>query len=192
MTHQRTFNFSVATLIGSAGRLLGALRDAIAGPAVMKRLKAGFDAALEAQIALVEKGGGDQSTAGGAMVQLTQEEAGAYTEMERLMSDAPPFQPHSPFPKGDPRLHLEFSVGVQDQPHDLDHELQYANTIVKGCQTYAAQLAAEGWTADDTTALDDNITVLEGDPAVRDTAATPRSASPARAIPAQTTSTRCA
>ena len=32
MTKQRTFNFSVATLIGEAGRLLGALRDAIAGP----------------------------------------------------------------------------------------------------------------------------------------------------------------
>jgi hypothetical protein len=163
------FNFSVATLIGAAGRLLGALRDAVAGAAVLKRLKTGFDATLEAQIALVEKGGGDQSTAGGAMVQLTQEEATAYTEMERLMSDARRSASLA-FPKGDPRLHLEFSVGVQDQPHDLDHELQYANTIVKGCQTYAAQLAEHGWTADDTTALDGYITTLEGDPAVRDTA----------------------
>ena len=59
---------------------------------------------------------------------------------------------------------------MQDQSHDLDHELQYANTIVKGCQTYAAQLAEHGWTADDTTALEGYINTLEGDPAVRDTA----------------------
>ena len=32
MTKQRSFNFSVATLIGAAGRLLGALRDATPAP----------------------------------------------------------------------------------------------------------------------------------------------------------------
>ncbi len=169
MTHQRIFDFTVALLIGQAGRLLGALRDAIAGPAVQKRLKAGFDAALEAQIALVQTGGTDKSTAEGGMVELTKEQALAYTEMERLMSDARRSASLA-FVKGDPRLHLEFSVGVQDQPHDLDHELQYAHTIVKGCQTYATQLSEHGWIADDTTALSDNITVLEGDPSVRDTA----------------------
>ena len=169
MTHQRGFNFSVALLNGQSTRLLGALRDATAGPAVLKRLKAGYDATFEAQIKLVEKGGTDQGTAGGAMVQLTQAEAEAYTEMERLMGDAR----HSAtltFPKGDPRLHIEFSVGLQDQSHDLDHELEYANTIVAGCQTYAAQLAEHGWTADDATALAGYISTLEGDPAIRDTA----------------------
>lgn len=169
MSHQRIFGFPVAGLIGAAGRLLGAVRDTVAGPAVVKRLKAGFDAGFDAQIKLVEKGGGDQSTAGGEMIQLTQEQALAYTEMERLMSDAR----HSAslaFVKGDPRLHIEFSVGAQDQPHDLDHELQYASTILKGCQTYADQLAEQAWTADDTTALSANITTLEGDPNVRDTA----------------------
>jgi hypothetical protein len=141
MTHQCTFNFPVAALIGAASRLLGALRDAIAGTAVLKRLKTGFDAGLDAQIKLVEKGGTDKSTAGGALIQLTQEQALAYTEMERLMSDGR----HSAslaFGKGDARLHVEFSLGAQDQPHDLDHELQYANTILKGCQTYAAPMAA--------------------------------------------------
>lgn len=169
MTHQRSFNFAVALLIGQATRLLAALRDTVAGPAVLKRLKPGFDDALEAQIQLVQKGGTDQSSAGGALIQLTQAEAEAYTEMERLMSDAR----HSAtlaFPKGDPRLHIEFSVGVQDQSHDLDHEMDYANTIATGCQTYAAQLAEHGWTADDTTALAGFISTLEGDPALRDTA----------------------
>ena len=85
MSHQRIFGFPVAGLIGAAGRLLGAVRDTTAGPAVLKRLKAGFDAGFDAQIKLVEKGGGDQSTAGGAMIQPTQEQATAYTEMERLM-----------------------------------------------------------------------------------------------------------
>ena len=169
MSHQRNFDFPITLLIGQAGRLLGAMRDATVGPAVLKRLKTGFDAGLDSQIKLVEKGGGDQKTAGGALVQLTQDQAAAYTEMERLMSDAR----HSAslvFPKGDPRLHIEFSVGAQDQPHDLDHELQFANTIVKGCQTYADQMAAQGWTVDDTAALSDAVGTLEGDPTVRDTA----------------------
>jgi hypothetical protein len=64
---------------------------------------------------------------------------------------------------------IEFSVGAQDQSHDLDHELQFANTIFKGCGTYTAQMAAQGWTADDATALSAAITTLEGDPTVRDT-----------------------
>lgn len=118
MTHQRSFNFPVALLIGQATRLLAALRDATVGPAVLKRLTTGFDASLDAQIKLVEKGGTDKTAAGGALVQLTQAQATAYTEMERLMSDAR----HSAalvFPKGDPRLHIEFSVGAQGQPHDL-------------------------------------------------------------------------
>ena len=50
------------------------------------------------------------------------------------------------------------------------HELEFANTIVKGCTTYAAQLAEHGWTADDTTALSGYVATLEGDPALRDTA----------------------
>lgn len=161
MSHQRTFDFPVAALIGGGTRLLAALRDATAGPAVLNRLPAGSDAALESQIALVEKGGGDQSTAGGVLTGLTEEQALAYTEMERLMGDAR----HSAtliFVKGDPRLHTEFTVGAQGESHDLDHELQYARTIATGCGTYAAQLAAEGWTADDTTALSTQVTTLEG------------------------------
>jgi hypothetical protein len=125
MSHQRTFDFTIALLIGQAWRLLGALRDTVAGPAVLKRLKVGYDAGCQAQIKLVEKGGTDKSTAGGAMIQLTQAQVLAYTEMERLMSDARRFASLA-FAKGDPRLHLEFSVGVQDQQHDLDHELQFA------------------------------------------------------------------
>ncbi len=169
MPHQRSFNFPVAILTGQATRLVAALRDTIVGPAVLKRLATGFDTNLDAQIKLVEKGGTDQGTAGGALTQLTQAEAEAYTEMERLMSDART-SASLVFPKGDPRLHMEFSVGLQYQSHDLDHELQYANTIVTGCQTYAAQLAEHGWTADDTTALAGYITTLEGDPGLRDTA----------------------
>ena len=169
MSHQRTFDFPVAALLGGGNRLLAALRDATAGPAVLKRLPAGFDTALDAQIKLVEKGGTDQSTAGGAITDLTEEQAAAYTEMERLMSDARRSASLA-FAKGDPRLHIEFTVGAQDQPHDLDHELQYARTIATGCTTYAAQLAPHGWTADDTTALDANATLLEGADPNADTA----------------------
>jgi hypothetical protein len=169
MTHQRSFNFPVALLIGQGTRLRAALRDTTVGPAVLKRLKPGFDTSLDTQLQLVQQGGTDQTTAGGVLIGLTQAEADAYTEMERLMSDAR----HSAtlaFPTGDARLHLEFTVGLADRSHDLDHEIDYANTIVKGCQTYAAQLAEHGWTADDTTALAGYVTTLEGDPALRDTA----------------------
>ena len=136
---------------------------------ILKRLKPGFNATLEAQIKLVQKGGTDKSTAEGGIHLLTQAQADAYTEMERLMSDARR-SAGLVFSKGDPRLHIEFSVGVQDQSHELDHELEYANNIAKGCTTYAEQLAEHGWTADDATALAGCITTLQGDPAVRDTA----------------------
>jgi hypothetical protein len=169
MSHQRTFDFPVAVLLGGANRLLAALRDPTAGPAVLKRFKQGYDATFQAQITLVEKGGGDQSTAGGALTELTDEQGLAYTEMERLMSGARA-SAMLVFAKGDPRLHTEFTVGAQEQSHDLDHELQYANIILKACQTYAAQLAEHGWTADDTTALSTNITTLEGAVPVHDTA----------------------
>ena len=68
---------------------------------------------------------------------------------------------------------------MQDQPHDLDHELQYANTIVKGCQTYAAQLAEHGWTADDTTALAATSARWKATRPCATRRATQRSASPA-------------
>ena len=82
------FDFPMSDLLGNAHRFLTALRDTIAGPPVQKRLKSGFDAALAAQIALVEKGGGDQRTAGGALIELTKEQGLACTKMERLMGGA--------------------------------------------------------------------------------------------------------
>ena len=60
MAHQRMFNLSIALLIGQVQRLLGALRDATAGPGVLKRSKADPDttcaAKPEAQIQSVETG----------------------------------------------------------------------------------------------------------------------------------------
>lgn len=113
MSHQRNFDFPIALLVGQANRLLAALRDPVVGPSVLKRLKAGFDAVLDAQIKLVQKGGTDKSTAEGGIHLLTQAQANAYNEMERLMSDAR----HSAslvFSKGEALLKLEKHGGVAD------------------------------------------------------------------------------
>ncbi len=157
---RRHFNFPISTLIRDVRRLLGALRDPSVGAAVAKRLKTGFDAAFENQTGLLEKGGGDQSAAAGALGRLTQEQAGALTELERLVSAARRTATLL-FPKGDPRLHAEFKVGI-NEPQDLASELERARVILTGCQTYAEALAEHGWVAEDTQALSDAIELLGG------------------------------
>lgn len=89
-TTPRNFAFPVSTLIRDAKLLLGALADATVGPAVLARLtndsNAHPDAALDAQIQLVETGGAAQSGAAGDVSGLTQAQARAFNELERLMS----------------------------------------------------------------------------------------------------------
>ena len=98
MPTPRTFDFPVSTLVRDSKRLLGALGDPTVGPPVATRLKKKnpdaakpaleFAPGFEAQIARVEKGGTDQSTAIGGIGELTQEQAAAFTELERLMAGA--------------------------------------------------------------------------------------------------------
>ena len=65
------------------------------------------------------------------------------------------------FPKGDPRLHAEFKVGI-NEPQDLASELERARVILTGCQPHAEALAEHGWVAEDTQALSDAIELLGG------------------------------
>ena len=170
MPAQRTFDFPVSTLIRDAKRLLGALGDPTIGQPVAKRLQkknpdpAGpaieFAPDFDTQIARVEKGGTDQSTAIGGIGEMTQEQAEAFTELERLMAGARRSATLA-FPKNDTRLRGEFQVGVHD-PQDFASELERAGKILAACKAHAADLAAHGWIADDTAALAASIATLGG------------------------------
>lgn len=171
-TTVRTFNFPISTLLRDAKRLLGALLDATVGPAVLARLTTTAnphpDAALEAQIALVEKGGTDQSGASGDVVALTQAQAQAFTELERLAS-AGRRSGALAFPAGDPRLRSEFQVGIRG-PQDLASELDRARKILAAVTKYAAEVAEHGWITADTAALAAVIDTLGGADEVQEAA----------------------
>ena len=117
MPNDRNFDFPISTLLRDGNRLLGALNDAVVGPAVTRRLGATFAATFKTQFDLVENGGTSKSTAEGALGLLTKEQTQAITEMERLLSGARRSAGLA-FPKGDVRLHAEFQVGAGG-PQDL-------------------------------------------------------------------------
>src|SRR5207237_273551 len=121
-------------------RLLAALTDSTVGPVVVTRLTTAKNPqpadAFGKQIALVEKGGADQSGATGDASGLTQAQAAALGELERLMSAARRSATLA-FLSGDPRLHSEFQVGVHD-PHNLASELERAKKIFAAVTKYAA------------------------------------------------------
>ena len=170
MLTSRTFDFPISTLIRDAKRLLGALGDPTVGPPVATRLKKKdpdpakpditFAPGFATQIARVEKGGTDQSTAIGGIGEMTQEQAAAFTELERLMAGARRSASLA-FPQNDARLRGEFQVGVHE-PQDLASELERAGKIRAACATHADALAAHGWIAEDTTLLADTIALLTG------------------------------
>ena len=160
MSSLRSFNFPVSTLIRDAKRLQGTLVDPTLGGPVAKRLKADFPATLGAQIVVVEKGGINQSGATGAIGTLTQAQAEAYTELERLMASARRSASLA-FPKNDVRLRSEFQVGISE-PRDLASELDRAGKIAAACALHADVLAERGWIADDTAALTTAIATLTG------------------------------
>ncbi len=160
MPSQRNFSFPISILLSSSRRLLDAMRDAIVGTAVTARLKEGFHTQLEAQIGLVEKGGVDQSGAIGSLGELTQAQATAFTEMERLISGARRSAGLA-FPRNDARLRAEFQVGV-NEPQDFESEIDRAAIIHAACETHADALAEHGWIAADTTDLGTALETLEG------------------------------
>jgi hypothetical protein len=164
MSTARTFNFPISTLIRDAKLLLAALRDAIAGTPVLARLTTEKnpqpDAALAAQIDLVETGGATQSGAIGDLSNLTQAQARAFTELERLMAAARRSGTLA-FPHDDARLHSEFQVGSHE-PADLASELERAQKILAAVTKYAAEVGEHGWIAADTTALREAVETLNG------------------------------
>jgi hypothetical protein len=178
MPANRKFDFPVSTLIRDAKRLLGALVDPVTGPAVARRLLVRtsdsalpgtpFAIGFEAQIKLVEKGGADQSGAFGGIGQMTEEQAAAFTELERLMAGARRSAALA-FPSNDARLHSEFQVGIHE-PQDFASEIERARKICAACEIHAAALAVHGWIDEDTTGLAAAINVLDDGDGVHEAA----------------------
>jgi hypothetical protein len=161
-TVTRAFTFPISTLVRDAKRLHGALLDATVGPEVVTRLTTQQTAQPAADFATriktVEQGGLDQSAASGTLGALTQEQAVALTELERLTAGARRSGALA-YPPGDQRLRSEFQVGVHD-PHDLASELDRAQKILAAVKKYAVPVAQHGWTAGDSAALEDAIATL--------------------------------
>jgi len=178
MPANRTFDFTVSTLLRDSKRLHAALVDTITGPAVSRRLAkknpvAGqpdivFAPLFEAQIQLVENGGIVQSTAIGKVSEMTQEQVDAFTELERLLSGARR-SAHLAFPGNSPRLHSEFQVGVSE-PQDFPSEIERAKKVLAACQTHADALDDHGWIDEDTGALAAFIDLLDGGDTEHETA----------------------
>lgn len=170
MPANRTFDFSVSTLLRDSKRLHGALIDAVTGPAVARRLAkknvvAGqpdivFAPLFLTQIQLAENGGIAQSGAFGEIGEMTQEQVEAFAEMERLLSGARR-SARLAFPKNDARLHSEFQVGIEE-PSDFPSEIARARKVLAACQAHADALDDHGWIDEDTTALDASIDQLDG------------------------------
>ena len=160
MSIPRNFHFPISTLTRDAQRLLGALTDSTVGPLVTARLTSDFAVTFEAQITLVTTGNAKKSGAIGAIGELTQEQVEALPDLERLMAGARRTAALT-FPKNDARLHSEFQVGIHE-PQDFASELARAELILAACKTHAAALAEEGWSATDTTLLEQTIALLGG------------------------------
>lgn len=157
---KRDFKFPLATLIRQAGRLSGALAHAIYGAPVIARLPATFATGFNT---LLGKVGGEPATKSSQMGDtgtLTQAQDTAFTDMLRLMSAARRSASLA-FRGNHVVLHEEFQVG-NHEPQGLPDEVKRARIIHTATVKYAAELAAEGWTAGDGTQLDNAITLLSG------------------------------
>jgi len=155
----RSFNFPVSVLVRDAQLLLGALREEIGEP-VLKRLPAGFDAGLEAQIKLVGAGSNEQKGAAGNTGGLTKAQNAALAEVRRLTGGARETAKLA-FAADPVRLRQEFLVG-SSEPSGLASTLAQARTLQAAAVKYATALAEKGWTGDDTTVLAATIAQLEG------------------------------
>jgi hypothetical protein len=156
----RSFKFPLALLVKQAGRLQNALNDATIGPPVVSRLAAGFVPAFSTLLEKVSGAPAGTPSHVGDVGTLTQEQNDAFHEMLRLMAGARRTAGLA-FKGNSVVLHNEFQVGIHE-PQGLGDEVARAKIILAACQKYSAQLAVEGWTAQEATDLDTAIGGLSG------------------------------
>jgi hypothetical protein len=127
---------------------------------MLVRLGEGFDTTFATQIDAIPGKSKKQSDQTVAVADLTDEQREHFQEVERLTAGARRTAKLA-FPGETTRLREEFKVGI-DTPKDLASELSRATAIQLACVKYATQLAAKGFIAADTTALDTAIKALDG------------------------------
>ncbi len=165
MHTKRKFHFPLSTLLHAATGLANALSDTdyaadmaarLDDPAATPPLVFATD--LVATIAAVQTEIQKQSGKTGDTGDLTEDQAAAFAEIERLTAAARRTA-RLAFPGDDVKLHAEFQVGHHDK-HDLAAVLDRAGKILAAVRRYPDPLKTKGWLTADTTALDDALTAL--------------------------------
>lgn len=156
-----TFHFAVSVLTHNAGLLLDALKDDTIGPPVLARL--GGDPFKTAFAKLLKDVGEAPATRAGQTGDtgtLTQEQNAALAETRRLDSAARRSAGLALKGQG-VVLKQEFKIG-NSSGSGLADEIADAKVIQTATVKYATQLGTQGWTAQDSTDLENAIGGLDG------------------------------
>ena len=150
----------VPILIGE-GRLI--LDAGIAHPEVADRLDKDYLKTTETVLGNVKTQATGQKQQRGKTAVLTMEQLDKIADFQHWKTQARKTAKLA-FKGQTVKLHEQFQVGVH-KPHDLQSQLQRGRVILAACQAQenAGPLASKGWTADETTALDNSIKAIEGD-----------------------------
>jgi hypothetical protein len=161
MKAQKTpFHFALSILVGEGKLILDA---ATAHPELAARFKPGFLTGAVALLATVKLQVTGQKQKRGDVGILSQAQLDEIHNFQHLVHMAKETAKLA-FKGQDVMLSQEFFVGV-NQPSDLQSQLARGRTILSSIKLpeNADAIAAQGWTADETTALDTAITGIEGD-----------------------------
>jgi hypothetical protein len=155
-----TFHFPLSILVGEGKLILDA---ATAHPELAARFKAGFLTGAVALLATVKQQVTGQKQKRGDVGVLSRAQLDEIHNFQHLIHMAKETAKLA-FRGQDVLLSQEFYVGV-NQPSDLQSQLARGRTVLASLQlaANADAIAGQGWTADETTALDTIITSIEGD-----------------------------
>ena len=155
-----TFHFPLPILVGEGKLILDA---ATAHSELAARFKAGFLTGAVALLATVKlQVTGEKQKRGdvGVLTLAQLDEIHNFQHLVHLAKESAKLA----FKGQAVKLTEQFFVGV-NQPNDLQSQLARGRTIVASIKLVANAdaIAGQGWTADETTALDNIITAIEGD-----------------------------
>jgi hypothetical protein len=155
-----TFHFPLSILVGEGKLILDA---ANAHPELAPRFKPGFLTGAVALLATAKQQVTGQKQKRGNVGVLSKAQLDEIHNFQHLVHMAKETAKLA-FKGQDVMLSQEFFVGV-NQPNDLQSQLARGRTVLASIQlaANADAIAGQGWTADETTALTNIITSIEGD-----------------------------
>jgi hypothetical protein len=160
MSNTRKCHISLPVLVGEGKLILDA---GTAHPDISTHLPANYLTDTTVVWGKVKAQGVDQKTKRAQTGTLSQAQLDEIHTFHKLVSDARETAKLA-FVGQDVKLREQFQVGIH-KPHDLQSQLQRGRTVVGGLEAAENQagLTARGWTAAETTALDQLITKMEND-----------------------------